>query len=448
MQQTKTVLGRIKSNSQKNKDEVFTRIFRYLKRTDIYEMAYANLRLNISREDFACCAIDMPESLEDGSFAALLKNTWLPGMDSRHPDVRLALVQESLRMVLESIFDPLFSNQSHMGRLGRDCHSALLSAQKDFSSCNWFITCNLQGCNYDPMGNLSAKIKDARFIALVRQFVNSGALQDFTLGRTYSQTALGGILYPILINICLDELDKRILEMGKDRFAIRHIRYGESLIIGIDGPKSKCGEVVSMLGQFCSEILNCKLSDGAISIKRASEKTQFLGYDISVKKTGGHMPSIQLSIPLESIVLRHAFAYGIVAQGKDGKLRYRHRPYLAYKPDYEILKIYNTQLCMLCSYYRFAGNYRKLGYFAYLMEYSCLKTLASKHKTSTSKYIKSHRCKSDRWHIVQVEGETSRMLRFARISECKKARKCCDIIPNNLLVASKQPVQKHIRVSF
>jgi hypothetical protein len=41
----------------------------------------------------------------------------------------------------------------------------------------------------------------------------------------------------------------------------------------------------------------------------------------------------------------------------------------------------------ICNYYGMESNFCKLSYFAYLMEYSCLKTLANKHKSSISKIV-------------------------------------------------------------
>ena len=46
MQPTTKILERIYQNSQNNPDEVFTRIFRYMLRPDIYFLAYKNLYAN------------------------------------------------------------------------------------------------------------------------------------------------------------------------------------------------------------------------------------------------------------------------------------------------------------------------------------------------------------------------------------------------------------------
>lgn len=46
MKPTMEILARISQNSSKNKEEVFTRLYRYLLRPDIYYEAYRNLYAN------------------------------------------------------------------------------------------------------------------------------------------------------------------------------------------------------------------------------------------------------------------------------------------------------------------------------------------------------------------------------------------------------------------
>ena len=46
MQPTIKILENIRQSSTKNKDEVYTRLYRYLLRTDIYYVAYKNLYAN------------------------------------------------------------------------------------------------------------------------------------------------------------------------------------------------------------------------------------------------------------------------------------------------------------------------------------------------------------------------------------------------------------------
>ena len=46
MKPTMEILARIKQNSERNKDEIFTRLYRYLLRPDIYYVAYSHLYAN------------------------------------------------------------------------------------------------------------------------------------------------------------------------------------------------------------------------------------------------------------------------------------------------------------------------------------------------------------------------------------------------------------------
>ncbi len=46
MQPTMEILEKIKKNSAKNKEEVFTRLYRYMLRPDLYYAAYKNLYAN------------------------------------------------------------------------------------------------------------------------------------------------------------------------------------------------------------------------------------------------------------------------------------------------------------------------------------------------------------------------------------------------------------------
>jgi len=52
---------------------------------------------------------------------------------------------------------------------------------------------------------------------------------------------------------------------------------------------------------------------------------------------------------------------------------------------------YNAEARGLCNYYNLACDYHTLDYFCYLMEYSCLKTIANKHKSSIRKIIRQYR---------------------------------------------------------
>lgn len=44
------------------------------------------------------------------------------------------VVQECIRIILETIFEPTFSNNSHGFRIGRSCHTALKHIKQKFNT--------------------------------------------------------------------------------------------------------------------------------------------------------------------------------------------------------------------------------------------------------------------------------------------------------------------------
>ena len=78
-------------------------------------------------------------------------------------------------------------------------------------------------------------------------------------------------------------------------------------------------------------------------------------------------------------------------QKENGSSADRYQPDFSACPDYEIVEQYNTEARGLYNYYNLACDYHTLDYFCYLMEYSCLKTIANKHKTSIHKIIRQYK---------------------------------------------------------
>lgn len=122
------------------------------------------------------------------------------------------LVQEVVRMILESIYEPTFLNTSHGFRPKRSCHTALQYVQKNFTGVKWFVEGDIKGC-FDHVDHhvlvniLRRRIQDEHFIGLIWKFLKAGYMEDWTYHNTYSGTPQGSIISPILANIYLNELD-------------------------------------------------------------------------------------------------------------------------------------------------------------------------------------------------------------------------------------------------
>lgn len=122
------------------------------------------------------------------------------------------LVQEACRIILESIYEPKFSDSSHGFRPGRSCHTALQKVST-WIGTKWWIEFDIKGC-FDNIDHtiliklLEKRIDDQKFLGLIRKFLNAGYLDNFQYHNTYSGTPQGGIISPLLANVYLNELDQ------------------------------------------------------------------------------------------------------------------------------------------------------------------------------------------------------------------------------------------------
>jgi len=120
-------------------------------------------------------------------------------------------VQEVWRMILASIYEPVFKDSSHGFRMQRSCHTALKEIAY-WSGTKWFIEFDIEGYfdNIDHktlMALLEKKIDDEKFLNVIRKMLKAGYVEDWKYHDTYSGTPQGGIISPILANIYLHELD-------------------------------------------------------------------------------------------------------------------------------------------------------------------------------------------------------------------------------------------------
>ena len=217
MKPTIEILEKISENSRNNKEEIFTRLYRYLLRPDLYYLAYKNLYANKGASTKGVdddTADGFSEEKVSNIIAMLADETYAPKPVRREyiqkkqnsakkrplgiPTFTDKLVQEVLRMILEAVYEPVFSHCSHGFRPGKSCHTALNSLKKEFTGVTWFIEGDIRGC-FDNIDHhvlvdiINAKIKDARLIKLVWKFLKAGYMEDWKYHTTYSGCPQGGL---------------------------------------------------------------------------------------------------------------------------------------------------------------------------------------------------------------------------------------------------------------
>ncbi len=128
------------------------------------------------------------------------------------------LVQEVVRILLERIYEPVFSEYSHGFRAGRSCHTALDEIRQKWTATKWLINVDVENYfnNIDHqilVNLLEQKINDRSFIKLIKSMLRAGHLENWRFHRSYSGTPQGSGCSPIIANIYLHELDKFVEEM-------------------------------------------------------------------------------------------------------------------------------------------------------------------------------------------------------------------------------------------
>jgi group II intron reverse transcriptase/maturase len=133
------------------------------------------------------------------------------------PTVKDRIVQQALKMVLEPIFEADFLACSHGFRLDKSAHTALRDVAHAYCGTSWIIEGDIEKF-YDSIphgkliGQLKRRIADEKILQLVWEFLDAGYLEDWQYHKTYSGTAQGGVLSPLLANIFLHQLDEFVIK--------------------------------------------------------------------------------------------------------------------------------------------------------------------------------------------------------------------------------------------
>lgn len=123
------------------------------------------------------------------------------------------LVGEVVRLLLEAYYEPSFSDHSHGFRPRKGCHTALREVAHTWTGTSWFVEGDIADCfgsldHQILLSILGEKIRDNRFLRLVRNMLTAGYVEDWRWGATLSGAPQGGVASPVLSNIYLHKLDE------------------------------------------------------------------------------------------------------------------------------------------------------------------------------------------------------------------------------------------------
>ena len=350
-----------------DKSYTYERLYRNLYNRSLFMLAYQNIYAspgNMTEGSDGKTIDAMSLNRIDGIIASLKDESYQPKPSRRTyipkkkgkmrplgiPSFDDKLVQECVRLILEAIYEGSFANTSHGFRPQHSCHTALSQVQVNFTGVKWFVEGDIKGYfdNIDHnvmISILAERIKDDRFLRLIRKFLKAGYLEDWTYHNTYSGTPQGGIISPILANIYLDKLDcymeklkaefdkgtKRAIHPVSYKLAmkrgvlakklrnsqaeeekqvlmeqircidmervkipysdpfdegfkrIQYVRYADDFLVGVIGSKEEARAIKEKIKEYLADALKLELSDEKTLITHSAKRAHFLGYNIYVR---------------------------------------------------------------------------------------------------------------------------------------------------------------------
>ncbi|KAK8557154.1 hypothetical protein V6N13_013430 [Hibiscus sabdariffa] len=192
---------------------------------DAYNCIKLNSNVDLLLKDDSICFNSMAKELLDGSFD-VGGNTFsfsTRGIDKQIlvlPNLKIRIIQEAIRMVLEVVYKPHFSKISHGCRSGRGHLTALRYIKKEILCPSWWFTLILNkkvdaSILAKLISKLEDKIDDKQLFVIIRSMFDAEVLNfefgGFPKGHGLPQE---GVLSPILMNVYLDYFDQEFYRLS------------------------------------------------------------------------------------------------------------------------------------------------------------------------------------------------------------------------------------------
>lgn len=186
----------------------YERLYRNLYNPEFYLLAYANIAksqgsMTQGADGQTLDNMSLPrinriiESIRNRTYQPKpAKRKYIPKKNGKMRPLGITstddkLVQEVVRMILEAIYEPTFSDNSHGFRPKRSCHTALLQVKRMFTGVTWVVEGDIHACfdNFDHhvlVELLRKRIADEAFISLIWKFLKAGYMEQWEYNCTYS----------------------------------------------------------------------------------------------------------------------------------------------------------------------------------------------------------------------------------------------------------------------
>jgi RNA-directed DNA polymerase len=237
--------------------------------------------------------------------------------------VRDRVVQASLKLVLEPIFEADFLPCSYGFRPNRRAHDAVAEVRHFTTrSYEWIVEGDIEAC-FDEishsalMDRVRNRIGDKRVLALVKAFLKAGVLAESgAVQGTQTGTPQGGILSPVLANVALSVLDEhfadkpggpgctdtqRARRRRRGEANYRLVRYADDFVVMVAGSKAHAETLLDEVAAVLSTV-GLRLSASKTVITHIDEGLEFLGWHIQRRRKPGTDRSYVYTYPSRKAV--------------------------------------------------------------------------------------------------------------------------------------------------
>ncbi len=241
-------------------------------------MFEANLQANLEA---------LMRDLKDGSYQAFpLRRVYIEKGGGKFrplgiPAVRCRVAQETIRSLINPIFEALFHNNSHGFRQKRSCHSAMEQLKSIHRlGYRFVLDADVKGF-FDNiphkliMDLLAREIADSNILNIIKKFLQAGVMEDGIVQPTRKGTPQGGVISPLLANIVLNHLDWRLEEEG-----YKFVRYADDFVV-LTKTRRQVEKALEVVTDCIENDLGLQLSPEKTYITTFGQGFKYLGYYVS-----------------------------------------------------------------------------------------------------------------------------------------------------------------------
>jgi len=313
------------------------------------------------------------------------------------------VVQASLKLVLEPIFEADFLPCSYGFRPKRRAHDAVAEVRFYASvKYEWIVEGDIKAC-FDEishpalMARVRRRVGDNRVLALVKAFLKADILgEDRVLRENNTGTPQGSILSPLLSNVALSVLDEHIARapggpgIGKVAAAKRRrhglpnyrlIRYADDWCLTVHGTQADAVELREEITEVLST-MGLRLT----LITRIDDGLDFLGWRIQRHRKRGTNRHYIYTYPAKKALA------AVMA-----KVKMLCRQIGTNQPLDVLLDRLNPAVQGWCAYFRVGVSSATFSYLRHYMWRTVWNWLRRKHPKSTWKQIRRSCCDGGWW---------------------------------------------------